>query len=212
MFQKFLLVVGKMNSFSENCCLKPWPNSKSDHHAWLHLRQDHHTLISKNTISYWQLLIISKFNLPNYNRWLEAIIGLNSIIRVHGLKYFILTIFPEYNQKYNNSKSLYGVLYIFWLLLKYLVQNHFRHRHQKDHNCEKIVEKKQQNSGTRATHFRYFYIHLIHILCGWYANCISLKTIQKIINIIADHDLLIIASTATCMYIYVLLITCTCIF
>lgn len=182
MFQKFLHLVGKMNSFSENCCLKPWPNSKSDHHAWLHLRQNHHTLISKNTISYWQLPIISKFNFPNYNRRLEAFIRLNSIIHVHGLKYFILTIFPEYKQKYNNSKSLHGILYIFWLLLKYLVQNHFRHRHQKDHNCEKIVEKKQQNSRTRATNFRYFYIHFIHILCGWYASCISLKTIQKLLT------------------------------
>lgn len=57
-----------------------------------------------------------------------------------------MTIFPEYKQKYNNAKSLHRILYIFWLLSKYLVQNHFRHRHQKDPNCEKIVEKNNKTA------------------------------------------------------------------
>lgn len=72
-------------------------------------------------------------------------VRLNPIIHVNDLKMVHIYHSPEYKQKYNN---LHGTLHVFCLLLKYLVQYHFKESHRKDHNREKLVGKKRTPTKT----------------------------------------------------------------
>lgn len=105
--------------------------------------------------------------------------GLGTIVRLNLIIFMSMTskcpIYLPFSlnikRSINNARTLHGILNLNWLL-KHLLRFHFRHRHQKDHNCEKLVEKITPTKT--AEHVQQILgisiFNLYHILCSLCSN------------------------------------------